>query len=88
MFDVWSKNLGTSQARVANAEAERNELVDLVAMLDWRIFAVLAAVCLYDGWVSPPAPAETCRATQPIPVRRRRLLANAPRNEGRAVLHV
>ena len=64
------------------------ELVDLVAMLDWRIFAVLAAVCLYDGWVSPPAPAETCRATQPIPVRRRRLLANAPRNEGRAVLHV
>ena len=65
-----------------------DELVDLVAMLDWRIFAVLAAVCLYDGWVSPPAPAETCRATQPIPVRRRRPLANAPRNDGRAVLHV
>ncbi|MGB1596478.1 MAG: hypothetical protein ACPIOQ_27205, partial [Promethearchaeia archaeon] len=65
-----------------------DELVDLVAMLDWRIFAVLAAVCLYDGWVSPPAPAETCRATQPIPVRRRRLLVHAPRNDGRAVLHV
>ena len=31
-----------------------DELVDLVAMLDWRIFAVLAAVCLYDGWVSHP----------------------------------
>ena len=64
-----------------------DELVDLVAMLDWRIFAVLAAVCLYDGWVSPPAPAASCRATEPIPVRHRRPLANALRN-GRAVLHV
>ena len=70
-----------------SARGRPDELVDLEAMLDWRIFAVLAAVCLYDGWVSPPAPAASCRATEPIPVRHRRPLANALRN-GRAVLHV